>query len=130
MIVVFDGHCLLCNGWVQFLLRHDRRGRLRFASMQGQTGRRLLAAAGLPTEEGLQTLLVVDGARSWQHTAAILRVLHALGWPWRLVWAAWLIPAPLRDPAYRWIARHRYRLFGRAAQCLRPSEATRARFLD
>ena len=129
MIVVFDGHCLLCNAWVQFLLRHDRRGRLRFASMQGQTGQNLLATAGLRVE-GLQTLLVVEGERSWQHTAAILRVLHALGWPWRLAWIAWPIPAPLRDPAYRWIARHRYRLFGRAPQCLRPSDEWRTRFLD
>lgn len=85
MIVVFDAQCLLCNGWVRFLLQHDRAGRIRFASMQGVTGRQLLADAGLSVQ-GLQTLLVVDGARSWQHTAAILRVLHALGWPWRLAW--------------------------------------------
>ena len=84
MIVVFDAKCLLCNGWVQFLLRHDRQGRIRFASMQGQEGARLLREVGLSAGEGLQTLLVMEGGRSWQHTAAILRVLHRLGWPWRL----------------------------------------------
>lgn len=129
MIVVFDGQCLLCNGWVQFLLRHDRRGRFRFASIQGEAGGRMLADAGLRVE-GLQTLLLVDGDRSWQHTDAILRVLHGLGWPWRLAWVAWLIPRPLRDGLYRWLARNRYRWFGRSAQCMVPDPQVAARFLD
>ena len=129
MIVVFDAQCLLCNGWVQFILRHDRAGRIRFASMQGARGRQLLADAGLQVDS-LQTLLVVDGARSWQHTAAILRVLHALGWPWRLAWVGWLVPAPLRDALYRWVARNRYRIWGRSDACMVPSPETAARFLD
>lgn len=129
MIVVFDAQCLLCNAWVQFILRHDRKGRFSFASMQGDTGRRLLAAEGL-SPQGLQTLLLVDDARAWQHTAAIFRVLHALGWPWRLAWAAWLLPVFVRDPLYRWIARNRYRLFGRSDICLLPPAGSAARFLD
>ena len=76
MIVVFDAQCLLCNGWVRFLLKHDRNDVFKFASIQGQTGRDLLKQAGLEVE-GLQTLLLMDGHHSWQHTAAILRVLHA-----------------------------------------------------
>lgn len=129
MIVVFDAQCLLCNGWVQFILRHDRAGRIRFASMQGATGQQLLADAGLRVDS-LQTLLVIDGARSWQHTAAILRVLHALGWPWRLAWVGWLVPAPLRDALYRWVARNRYRIWGRSEVCMVPSPESAARFLD
>ncbi|MDM0120033.1 thiol-disulfide oxidoreductase DCC family protein [Variovorax arabinosiphilus] len=129
MIVVFDAQCLLCDGWVRFLLRHDRWRVLRFASIQGANGRALLGRAGLQID-GLQTLLLVDGDRSWQHTAAILRVLHALGWPWRLAWAAWLIPAPLRDALYRWLARNRYRWFGRSDACLMPPPDHAQRFLD
>lgn len=129
MIVVFDAQCLLCNGWVQFLLRHDRKGRIRFASMQGATGGQLLADAGL-TVNGLQTLLVVDQGRSWQHTAAILRVLHELGWPWRLAWAGVVVPAPLRDVIYRWVARNRYRFWGRSALCMVPPQSSADRFLD
>lgn len=129
MIVVFDAQCLLCNGWVQFLLRHDRRAVFRFASIQGATGHRLLADAGLAVD-GLQTLLLVDGQRTWQHTAAIFRVLHALGWPWRLAWLAWLVPAFLRDPLYRFVARNRYRMFGRSDTCLLPSPRHQDRFLD
>lgn len=129
MIVVFDAQCLLCNGWVRFLLRHDDKARLQFASMQGVHGQRLLAQAGLKVDD-LQTLLLVDGERSWQHTAAIFRVLHALGWPWRLMWLAWPIPSFIRDPMYRWIARHRYRIFGRSEVCLLPPADHAARFLD
>lgn len=114
---------------MQFLLRHDRTARLRFASIQGRAGQALLARAGLQVE-GLQTLLAVDGDRVWQHTAAIFRVLHALGWPWRLAWAAWLVPALVRDPLYRLLARHRYRWFGRSDTCLLPPADVAARFLD
>ncbi|MBC5785916.1 thiol-disulfide oxidoreductase DCC family protein [Ramlibacter sp. USB13] len=129
MIVVFDAQCLLCSGWVRFLLKHDRRGVFRFASIQGPTGRALLHEAGLPVDN-LQTLLLVDGARSWQQTAAILRVLHGLGWPWRAAWLGWLVPAPLRDAAYRLVARNRYRLFGRSETCLVPPAQCERRFLD
>lgn len=129
LIVVFDGQCLLCNGWVRFLLRHDQRGVFRFAAIQGRTGQALLQQAGLQLE-GLQTLLLVDGVKSWQHTAAILRILHHLGWPWRAAWLGWLVPAVLRDALYRWVARHRYRIFGWSDRCMVPSPDVAARFLE
>jgi predicted DCC family thiol-disulfide oxidoreductase YuxK len=129
VIVVFDAQCLLCNGWVRFLLRHDHKGTFKFASIQGRVGQQLLAKQGLKVD-GLQTLLLVDGERTWQHTAAIFLVLHALGWPWRLAWLAWLIPSFVRDPLYRWVAKNRYRVFGRADSCMLPPQDFSARFLD
>lgn len=131
MIVVFDADCLLCSRWVQFLLRYDRRQRIRFASIQSPSGQQLLRQAGLVPEkmEHLETLLVVDDCKSYQHTTAILNVLHELGWPWRLAWAGWIIPRPLRDYAYRFIARHRYRLFGRRSTCYLPTAEHAHRFL-
>lgn len=129
MIVVFDAQCLLCNGWVQFLLKHDKKGVFQFASIQGAKGQELLTQAGLHVD-GLQTLLVVDGPRSWQYTAAVLRILDGLGWPWRAAWIGWLVPAPLRDASYRWVARNRYWLFGRSETCLLPPLDFKTRFLD
>lgn len=128
-IIVFDAQCLLCNGWVRFLLKHDHHDAFRFASIQGATGRQLLTDAGLQVD-GLQTLLLVDGQQSWQHTAAILRILDGLGWPWRLAWLGWLVPAPLRDALYRAVARRRYSLFGRSETCLLPDTRFASRFLD
>lgn len=129
MIVVFDAKCLLCSGWVQFLLKHDRKGIFQFASIQGMAGQELLSKAGLQVE-GLQTLLLVDGPNMWQHTSAIFRVLGGLGGPWKAAWLGWLVPAFLRDAMYRWIARNRYWLFGRSEVCLLPPADYKARFLD
>jgi predicted DCC family thiol-disulfide oxidoreductase YuxK len=129
MIVVFDAKCLLCSGWVQFLLKRDHKGVFQFASIQTPAGARLLAKAGLPVE-GLDTLLLVDGERSFQQTAAILRVVSELGWPWRLLWVGWIVPAPLRNAAYRFCARNRYRIFGRRETCFLPSQEHKERFIE
>lgn len=128
MIIVFDAQCLLCSGWVQFLLKHDKRRVFTFTLIQSPSGVALLERAGLRVED-LQTLLLVDGDKSYQHTAALLRVVHQLGWIWRLMWVGWLVPAPLRDAAYRFIARNRYRVLGRREQCFMPSAEDASRFI-
>lgn len=111
-VIVFDGVCLLCSRWVDFVLTHDRAGRFRLAAMQGAHGRALLEAHGL-TPDDPASFLLVQGGRGHTDTDAIARVLRILGGRWRVL-AGLLraIPRPVRDTAYRWIARHRYRLFG------------------
>jgi len=129
MIVVFDAECLLCSAWVRFLLKHDRAARFRFASIQGEQGKRLLRDAGLRIE-GLETLLLVDGESVYRHTDAILRVLKIMGMPWRLSAIARIVPASLRDRMYRFAARNRYRFFGRRETCYLPKPEEAWRFLD
>jgi len=129
-VVVFDGTCVLCSRWVDFLLRHDREERFRLAAMQGRHGRELLAAHGLSPDDPASLLLVVDGT-GYVDTAAIAGVLQRLGRRWRI--AAALIralPSWIGNPAYRWVARHRYRLFGRRNQCRLPEADQAWRFLD
>lgn len=128
MIVVFDAQCLLCSGSVQFLMRHDKHRRLRFATIQSDAGRGLLASAGIDAVDP-ESFVLVDEVRTWTETAAVLRVADALGWPWRLAWIAWLIPYPLRDAIYRWVARNRYRWFGRRDVCFLPDPADADRFI-
>lgn len=129
-VIVFDGVCLLCSRGVDFVLRHDRAGRFRLAAMQGTHGRALLAAHGLSAADPASFLLVQDG-RGHTDTEAIIRVLREFGGPWRAVAAMLrLVPGCCRNPAYRWIARHRYRLFGRRASCRLPDPAQAWRFLD
>ncbi len=127
-IVVFDGVCVLCNGWVRFLLRHDRRGHYRFAAMQSEPGRQLLAAHGLDPLDPVSFLLV-EGERAWTDTDAIARVLAGLGGAWRLSGIVSVIPRTIRDSLYRLGARNRYRWFGRHEQCTVPSPEQASRFL-
>lgn len=129
-VIVFDGACVLCSRWVDFVLKHDRSGRYRLAAMQGVHGRALLNAHGLSAEDPVSFLLVQEG-RGHTDTDAIALVLEGLGGSWRAA-AALLraVPRLLRGPAYRWIARHRYRLFGRHASCRLPEPAQAWRFLD
>ena len=126
-VIVFDGICILCNGWVRFLLRRDQ-GRYRFASMQSESGRALLAAHGLDADDPTSFLLVEEG-RAWTDTDAIRRVLSGLGGAWRIAALMALVPRFLRDPLYRLIARNRYRWFGTTA-CAVPTETERSRFLQ
>ncbi len=126
-VIVFDGICVLCNGWVRFLLKHDRAGRYRFAAMQSDAGRALLAGHGLDPDDPA-SFLMVDGAQAWTGSDAIRRVLMGLGGVWRLAGVIALVPRVVRDPLYRWIARNRYRLFGTTA-CRVPTDEERARFL-
>lgn len=127
-IIVFDGICVLCNGWVRFLLKRDHRQRYRFVAMQTDAGRALLAAHGLDPDDPASFLLVENG-RAWTDTDAIVRVLGDLGGPWRGAAAMRLLPKWLRDRLYRRVARNRYRWFGTTV-CHVPTEAQRARFLD
>ena len=128
-VIVFDGVCALCNGWVRFLLRHDRRQRYRFAAMQGQHGRQLLQAHGLDPDDPVSFLLL-EGGQAWTDTRAIIRVLTGLGGPWRVAAVLGLVPVPLRDRAYRLVARNRYRWFGRHDRCLLLPPGRGGRFLD
>jgi predicted DCC family thiol-disulfide oxidoreductase YuxK len=131
--ILFDGVCNLCNGFVQFVIRHDARGQFRFAALQSAAGQALLAAHAQPlTPAALanpaSVLLVADG-RVYSHSAAVLRIAGRLGGVWRLAAVGWLLPRPWRDALYRFVARHRYRWFGRQESCWLPTPALRARFL-
>jgi predicted DCC family thiol-disulfide oxidoreductase YuxK len=132
-VIVFDGVCVLCNGWVRFLLRRDRRQRYRFAAMQGDVGRELLTRNGLDPDDPLSFLLIEydrdPSPRVSTDTLAIVRVLAGLGGAWRSVQLAALLPAGMRDPLYRLLARNRYRWFGRREACRVPLPGESGRFL-
>lgn len=134
-IVFFDGYCNLCNGTVDFLIRHDRHRRLRFSSLQSPPGMRELGAAGSEgtRDEGAgipaSVVLSYQGER-YRESGAVLRSVSLLGGPWRLARVLLLIPAPLRDGVYRFVAARRYRWFGRRDACRVPSPEERDRFLE
>jgi predicted DCC family thiol-disulfide oxidoreductase YuxK len=128
-IVLFDGVCNLCNGSVQFLLKRDPEGRFRFAALQSDAGRRLMAEHGLAVD-GLSSVVLIEGGKAWQESSAALRIARHLPGAWKLLRVFAAVPRPLRDAVYRWIARNRYRWFGKAETCWLPTPELKARFLS
>jgi predicted DCC family thiol-disulfide oxidoreductase YuxK len=129
-IVLFDGVCNLCNGAVNFIIERDPDGRFAFAALQSEAGRSLLAAHGRRFDGQPQTIYLVEDGRLYDRSAAALRIARGLRGAWRAAWALILVPRPLRDLAYRLVARNRYRWFGRTEACRRPTPELRARFLE
>jgi predicted DCC family thiol-disulfide oxidoreductase YuxK len=128
-IIVFDGVCVVCSRWVDFVLRHDRHARYRFAAMQTASGRDLLIQHGIDPEDPLSFLLL-EGKQGYTDTDAIVRILRSFGSAWKFVaLLVAVVPRFIREPLYRWIARHRYRLFGRRAACRVPTADIADRFL-
>lgn len=127
-IIVFDAMCVLCSANARFILRHDRYGHFRLASMQGDTGRALYEKFGIDPADP-DTLIVVQGGRALRDSDAILAIWSGLGWPWRASAVLRLIPAGIRDGIYRRVARNRYRLFGRRDTCWLPTADQAGRIL-
>jgi predicted DCC family thiol-disulfide oxidoreductase YuxK len=127
-VIVFDAQCVLCSANAQFVLKHDRREHFRLASMQGEVGAGLYRRFGIdPTDP--ESIILVDGDAVKRDSDAVLAIYAGLGWPWRAATAFRLVPRFLRDPIYRWIARNRYRLFGRRETCWLPTPEQARRVL-
>jgi predicted DCC family thiol-disulfide oxidoreductase YuxK len=125
-IVYFDGHCNVCNAFIDFLIRRDSRGRLCYAPLQGETARTRLPSTLVTAMSTMA--LEENGAVTVESTAAI-RTIAVLGGPYLLMKLFLLVPRFLRDGVYRWIAKHRYLWWGRRDTCRVPTPEERTRFL-
>lgn len=128
-LVLFDGVCGLCTRTVRFVIDRDPAGRFRFAALQSPLGQRVLERFGLPRRE-VTTIVLLDEAGLHTRSTAALRITRSLNGAWRLLSIFLLLPRPFRDVIYDWVARHRYRMFGRLEACpIFPSEI-RDRFVE
>lgn len=133
-LVLYDGKCGLCDGLVRFLLERDRRARFAFAALQSAAARRRLLPFAVSPDQ-LDTFYVIADYETPQasvldRSTAALMLCDALGWPYRALSALRYLPRRWRDAAYSLIARNRYRIFGKARQCVIPTAEQRSRFLD
>jgi predicted DCC family thiol-disulfide oxidoreductase YuxK len=118
-IVVFDGVCNVCSGWVRFLERHRIEPPFKLVPMQSEEGKRLLVLHGIDPEDPT-TFLVLDQGREFTQSDGSIHVVTALGGVWSAFALAKVIPKSWRDSLYQLLARNRYRWFGKRATCYLP----------
>lgn len=125
-IILFDGVCNLCNRSVQFVIRHDRKQRFLFASLQGPTGRQLVEKFHIRSD----SFVLIEGDKAYIRSAGALRVAGYLDGAWPLLRVFGIVPRFIRDAVYKWIAQKRYGWFGKADSCWVATPDLRSRFLD
>lgn len=130
LLVIFDTDCVICSAWVHFILKHERDHMTRFISAWSETGAALASEHGLHPGDLDRTYLVVEGQRGLTYSDAGLAIARRLRMPWRAMVALAIIPRPLRDIVYRFVARNRYRWFGHRRECFVPPPGQSHRFVN
>jgi predicted DCC family thiol-disulfide oxidoreductase YuxK len=128
-LVLFDGVCNLCNGWVRFVIRRDPNGIFRFAAQQTPAGRAIIEDR-IGGSGQLSSIILIEDHTIYVESDAILQILTGLGAPWSWVALLRIVPRRIRDACYRFVANHRYRWFGRTEVCQVPSADLRSRFIE
>ena len=128
-VVLFDGVCNLCSSSVQFILKRDKKNQFLFGSLQGQYGQATLQKYQLPHDE-FNSFMLIENDQLYTRSTGALRMLKHLGGAWSLLYAFIIVPRFIRDAVYNWIARNRYRWFGKKNECWLPRPEWKARFLD
>ncbi len=128
-IILFDGICNLCNSSVIFILQHEKDPSFRFASIQSEIGKELLAWCGLPSDY-IEAVILMDRGKIYLGSTATLQIGRKLKFPWTILSSLGLLfPKFVREWVYSQIAKHRYRWFGKRDVCMVPTGALRARFI-
>ncbi|MEW6361903.1 MAG: DCC1-like thiol-disulfide oxidoreductase family protein [Acidobacteriota bacterium] len=131
-IILFDGECNFCNFWVNFIIRHDKTEQFHFAGIKSEIGSDLLsqhANGGIDISNLPDSVILLENGQIYTESKAALKILRRLSNFWPLYYLFSLIPGFILDPVYRFIAAHRYRLFGRNNECLVPTPSIKNRFL-
>ena len=127
-IILFDGVCNLCNGAVQFILKRDKHKRFLFASLQSDVGQQKLRDYQLSKEP--ETILLLSAQRVLDKSNAALEIARHLSGPWPLLYTLKIVPRFIRDAVYSWIAKNRYRFFGKREVCMIPTPELKSRFIE
>jgi len=128
-IVLFDGVCNLCNSSVQFIIKRDKKKQFLFAPLQGKKGQEIFSKYSLPAGE-LNSFILAEGDNIYIKSTGALRMLKKLGSPWSLLYAFIIVPPFIRDGIYSWVAKNRYKWFGKKDSCMIPTPDLKERFLD
>lgn len=128
-IVLFDGVCNLCNSSVQFIIKRDKKKQFRFASLQGNYGQAFLKKYNLPADN-FNSFILLEDDKVYTRSTGALRMLKHLGGGWNMFYGFIILPKFIRDGVYNWVARNRYKWFGKRDECMIPTRDLKERFLD
>jgi len=128
-IVLFDGVCNLCSKSVQFILKRDKKNQFLFGSLQGAYGQEMLKKYELPANE-FNSFMLIEGDKLYTKSSGALRMLKHLGGGWGLLYVFIIVPKFIRDGIYNWIAKNRYKWYGKMNECWLPKPEWKTRFLE
>lgn len=127
-VILFDGVCNFCNGAVNFVIKRDKKALIQFAPLQSEKGRMFSKQFGF-SEEDMKTFLFIEEGKVYTKSAAALKVCRYLGALWPLCYGFMIVPKFIRDGIYNWIAKNRYKWFGKKETCMIPTPEVRTRFI-
>ncbi len=127
-VVLFDGVCNYCSNMVNFAIRNDKKAVLQFTALQSKPGLLLKEKYHLSPE--IDSVILIDGGNVYTYSDATIRIAKYFSWPANMIYGLIIVPPFIRQPFYKWVARNRYKWFGKKETCMMPTPELRARFLD
>jgi predicted DCC family thiol-disulfide oxidoreductase YuxK len=127
-IVLFDGVCNYCNSMINYAIRNDKKGVLKFATLQSEAGKQLKSKYSIPAE--IDSVIFIENGKVFTYSDAAIHISRYLRWPAKALYGLIIVPKFIRQPVYKWIARNRYKWFGKREECMIPSPDIKSRFLD
>lgn len=127
-IILFDGVCNLCNGFVNFLIARDKKNQFLFGSLQSAPAAEILSRFNASSAE-MSTVILFEDNQLYTKSTAVLKIFRKMGGLWPTMYVFIILPKVIRDPFYQLIAKNRYRLFGRKEACMIPTPALKAKFI-
>jgi predicted DCC family thiol-disulfide oxidoreductase YuxK len=127
-VVLFDGICNYCNAMVNFAIRNDKKAVLKFAPLQSTAGKDLREQYKI--DRSIDSVIVIENEKVYTHSDAAIRIAKHLQWPAKALYGLIIIPKFIRQPLYKWIAKNRYKWFGKKDECMVPTARVKARFLE
>lgn len=127
-IILFDGVCNLCNGAVTFIINRDKKDVFKFAALQSEIGRGLTSKFNIDTSK-VDSIILIDGDKHYEKSSAALRIAKQLSGAYPLLFGFMILPKFIRNAVYDYIARNRYKWFGKRESCMIPTPELKSRFL-
>ena len=128
-VILFDGVCNLCTGTVQFVIKHDPKHHFRFSSLQSEFGQQVMKEFNLPTAE-FGSFILLEKGEIFTKSSGALRVSNKLNAGWPLLYAFMIVPPFIRNGVYNWIAKNRYKWFGKKEECWIPTAELNSLFIN